>query len=99
MIEPRQPASSGEEWHPQLLQLWRKYLKLDDLSVDDDFFEKGGDSLQAIDLHLDLQRLTGRQLPESILSDAPTVRELARRLALAAGERPAPLVRTGSDDV
>jgi acyl carrier protein len=75
------PASSESELHQRLLQLWCKFLKLQDISIDDDFFERGGDSLVAIDLQLELQRMTGRQLPESILFDAPTVREMARALS------------------
>jgi len=71
---------SGSIWHEKLLQLWRKYLKTEEVSIDDDFFEKGGDSLLAIDLLLELQRLTGRELPESLLFEASTVRALAERL-------------------
>lgn len=90
-------GSSENELHERLLLLWRKFLKLRDVSIDDDFFERGGDSLLAIDLHLELQKMMGRQLPESILVDAPTVREMASRLAAPPPDAaPAPLVRTAS---
>jgi hypothetical protein len=46
---------------------------------------------------LELQKMMGRQLPESILVDAPTVREMASRLAAPPPDAaPAPLVRTAS---
>lgn len=77
---------SDDAWHAQLLGLWKKYLKTDDVSIDDDFFEKGGDSLLALDLQLELQRLTGQELPESILFEASTVRALAKRLSNPAGD-------------
>ena len=41
-------------WHDKLLKLWRKFLKIEDVSLDDDFFEKGGDPVLAIDLQLEL---------------------------------------------
>jgi acyl-CoA synthetase (AMP-forming)/AMP-acid ligase II len=79
--EKSEPADLPEErLHADLLQLWRKVLKIEQISLDDDFFEKGGDSLLAMDVSLELQRLTGRTLPESILFEASTIRELARRL-------------------
>ncbi len=68
-------------WQDKLLELWKKHLKVDDVSIDDDFFDKGGDSLTAIDLHLALQRLTGLELPETMLFEASTVRAVADRLS------------------
>jgi acyl-CoA synthetase (AMP-forming)/AMP-acid ligase II len=67
--------------HADLLRLWKKFLKTDSVSIDDDFFEKGGDSLLAMELHLEVQRLTGQTLSESILFEAASVRELAKRLS------------------
>jgi oxalate---CoA ligase len=74
--------------HTDLLQLWKKYLKTDNVSIDDDFFEKGGDSLLAMELHVEVQRLTGQTLSESVLFEAATVRELAKRLSRSGGLRP-----------
>jgi len=85
---PERSGLSEEGLHASLAQLWKKVLKTDNLSLDDDFFEKGGDSLLAMDLSLELQGLTGRELPESILFEAPTIRDLAKRLAQEMG-RPA----------
>jgi acyl carrier protein len=79
-VENRNSVDSAGSWHAPLLQLWRKFLKLETVSIEDDFFEMGGDSMLAADLLTELQRLSGRQLPESILFDAPTVRALAAKL-------------------
>jgi oxalate---CoA ligase len=81
----------GTDWQAELLQLWRKFLKTENVSVDDDFFEKGGDSLLAMDLHMEIERLTGQELPESILLEASTVRALAKRLVHIGGARPQPI--------
>jgi acyl-CoA synthetase (AMP-forming)/AMP-acid ligase II/acyl carrier protein len=72
---------SEERLHDDLLQLWKKTLKTEKISLDDDFFEKGGDSLLAIDVTMQLQALIKRRLPESLLFEASTVRKLANRIA------------------
>jgi acyl-CoA synthetase (AMP-forming)/AMP-acid ligase II/acyl carrier protein len=79
--------------HAQLLKLWCTFLKTTELSIDDDFFDKGGDSLLAIRLLLEIERLTGRTLPESILFEAPTVRQLADRLAPAISSHPSTVIK------
>jgi acyl carrier protein len=50
------------------------------ISIDDDFFQLGGDSYLALDLHIAVERLIGRKLPEMTVIQAPTVRLLAERL-------------------
>jgi oxalate---CoA ligase len=85
------------DWQAELLPLWRKFLKTENVSVDDDFFEKGGDSLLAMDLHVEIERLTGQELPESILLEASTVRALAKRLAHTAPARPKPVPAAAAD--
>jgi oxalate---CoA ligase len=69
-----------EDLQATLLTMWKRMLKSDDVSLDDDFFEKGGDSLLAMDVSLELQKLVGRPLSESLLFDSPTIRELAKRV-------------------
>jgi oxalate---CoA ligase len=69
-----------EDLQATLLTMWKRMLKSDDVSLDDDFFEKGGDSLLAMDVSLELQKLVGRPLSESLLFESPTIRELAKRV-------------------
>ncbi len=69
-----------EDIQATLLTMWKRMLKSDDVSLDDDFFEKGGDSLLAMDVSLELQKLVGRPPPESLLFESPTIRELAKRV-------------------
>ena len=79
--KPAARRSSEQGLHDSLFTLWKRVLKTDDVSLDDDFFEKGGDSLLAMDVSLELQKLIGKELPESILFEAPTIRDLAKRLS------------------
>jgi acyl-CoA synthetase (AMP-forming)/AMP-acid ligase II/pimeloyl-ACP methyl ester carboxylesterase len=72
----------------ELLALFRDTLKDTTIGPEDDFFERGGDSLMALQMQLELERITGRSLPESLLLDHPTVRRLARGLGEAARANP-----------
>ena len=72
---------SDDRLRSELLRIWRRLLKVETLSIDDDFFEKGGDSLLSMDLHAEIERLTGEALPESILSECSTIRALAYALS------------------
>jgi len=77
----------------ELLHLWRRLLKTDSLTVDDDFFESGGDSLLATEMLIEIERLVGHQISESILLEAATVRQLIPRLTGQAPFTPEPLTR------
>lgn len=68
------PATPLEE---TLRDLWAKALNRADVGLFDDFFMLGGDSLQAVNLFLDIERHLGRRLPRAILFDAATVAEMA----------------------
>jgi acyl-CoA synthetase (AMP-forming)/AMP-acid ligase II/acyl carrier protein len=71
-------APSDADLHAELLQVWKRLLKVEKLSIDDDFFEKGGNSLLVMDLHMEIERLTAKPLPESFLSEASTIRAVAK---------------------
>ena len=51
----------------KLLRLWNKVLDRSDLTIDDDFFESGGDSILAVELSIEIERLTQRKISPSIL--------------------------------
>jgi acyl-CoA synthetase (AMP-forming)/AMP-acid ligase II/acyl carrier protein len=80
IISEKSVPSNGD-LHAELLQVWKRLLKVEKLSIDDDFFEKGGNSLLVMDLHMEIERLTAKPLPESFLSEASTIRALAKALS------------------
>ncbi len=63
-----------------LKRLWAETLGLDRVGLDDDFFLLGGDSLQAVDLFLRVEKEIGRRLPRSVLFEAGTVAKMAQRI-------------------
>ena len=61
--------------------IWERLLKTSPLSLDDDFFEMGGDSLLAAEMLVELETLTSQKIPSSILFEATTIRQLAQKLS------------------
>jgi thioesterase domain-containing protein/acyl carrier protein len=64
-----------------LAEIWQDILRVDRIGTIDSFFELGGDSLQAIELFLRVEREFGVVLPTSTIIDHPTVAKLAILLA------------------
>jgi acyl-CoA synthetase (AMP-forming)/AMP-acid ligase II/thioesterase domain-containing protein/acyl carrier protein len=64
----------------QLQRLWAEVLGLRRVGLHEDFFMLGGDSLQAVDLFLRVEKEIGRRLPRSVLFEAGTVARMAERI-------------------
>ena len=65
----------------KLTEIWERLLKVAPLLPNDDFFENGGDSLLAIEMLAELEQLTGRTVPSSILFDASTIGQLVQKIS------------------
>jgi thioesterase domain-containing protein/acyl carrier protein len=77
----------------RVLQICQELLETDRVGLDDDIFSAGGTSMQAADLVNRLERELGRPLDLTLVSDGPTLRELASRLSGGATTRTTSLVR------
>jgi amino acid adenylation domain-containing protein len=64
----------------RLAAIWRQFLKLDRIGIDDGFFELGGHSLLAVRIHARI-REDVRDIPLTSLFEHPTIRSLAGYLA------------------
>ncbi|WP_019435944.1 amino acid adenylation domain-containing protein [Streptomyces sp. AA0539] len=71
------PRTSTEQ---RVAALWKRSMKRDAVSVHDDFFASGGNSLIAVGLINRINRELGTTLPLQVLFEAPTIEELARRI-------------------
>jgi oxalate---CoA ligase len=80
----------------ELLDIWRRALKNENLTVDDDFFECGGDSLLAIQVLLEIEQLTGKSLSKSIIFETGTVRILSNAMMSKNITKPTVSVLIGS---
>ena len=68
--------SSNEE---KLLQIWKNILKTDDISVDDNFFDIGGDSISAIQIQIESLKY-GLKFEYADIFNYPTVKKLSNKL-------------------
>ncbi|MET7378413.1 amino acid adenylation domain-containing protein [Streptomyces sp. NPDC005526] len=71
------PATAAERW---LADAWAKALKYDDVSVEDDFFASGGNSLIAVALVNRVNREFGLRLPLQVVFECPRLADLAARI-------------------
>jgi thioesterase domain-containing protein/acyl carrier protein len=74
------PSTDGEK---SLCAVWEQVLIIDGLGIDDDFFLLGGDSLAAVTLFTEVERIYGTKPPLATLVENPTVRKLAAYLDAA----------------
>ena len=90
------PVEGLVRLHSEILGVFSRLLETSDLAIDDDFFDKGGDSLLATELMLELRKLTGKALPDSLLFESSTVRALAQRLSEKETPKARAAVRVGA---
>ncbi len=76
------PRNAIEE---TLASFWKKLLGLGDVGVEDSFFDLGGHSLIAVRLFAMTKREYGVEFPISVLFEAPTIAEIAARVADSTG--------------
>ncbi|MGW2047355.1 amino acid adenylation domain-containing protein [Streptomyces sp. NPDC001858] len=75
VVEPRSPVEA------RLCGLWRTAMKRDFVSVHDDFFQLGGNSLIAVALVKRINEAFGCSLPLQLLFEASTVAKLAQAVS------------------
>lgn len=61
----------------QLAEVWQSLLGLEQVGIQDDFFELGGDSLLLMQVHKELQGLFGSELAVVELYNHPTIEKLS----------------------
>ncbi len=73
-VAPRNPVED------RLTSIWTQVLGIDDLGIDDDFFDLGGHSLLATQVVSQAREAFGRDLALQAIFETPTVRGLAAAL-------------------
>ncbi|RKH17383.1 amino acid adenylation domain-containing protein [Corallococcus sp. CA047B] len=80
--DPSRPfVAPGTAIEQQIAQAWKDLLHVERVGLDDPFFELGGNSLLALQLHRRLTAELGVKLALTDLFQYPTVRALATRLS------------------
>jgi amino acid adenylation domain-containing protein len=86
VVEPRNRVEA------RLCALWRAAMKRDSVSVHDDFFQLGGNSLIAVALVKRVNEAFGCSLPPQLLFEATTVAKLAEAVSARAATSASRLV-------
>lgn len=74
------PISDDER---RMMAIWERILKRGAISVNDAFFDLGGDSLRAVSLLIAVEDEFGIRLPLSAIMETPTVEQLVTSLSVA----------------
>jgi amino acid adenylation domain-containing protein len=67
-----------------ILELWRQVLGTEGVGLDDNFFDRGGDSLLIVAVHSNLEKILQVEIPVTDLFEFTTIRTLARHLSTQA---------------
>jgi thioesterase domain-containing protein/acyl carrier protein len=70
------PLETADRGVLRMCWIWEDVLEAELVRPDDDYFALGGDSLQAIEILTEVQKVFGPRLPMSSLFDAPTPEQL-----------------------
>jgi len=67
-----------------MAEIWQKLLVgVENIKKDDNFFDLGGDSLQAVQMYSELEKKTGISLPLSAIYETPVLRNFAKLAQLS----------------
>jgi acetoacetyl-CoA synthetase len=80
-------TSSSSAAIDQLIPIWERVLQRTPISVNDNFFDLGGDSLLAVNLFFEIEQAFGREMPPVMIYQAPTIAALAAELELPSASR------------
>ncbi|WP_342618726.1 amino acid adenylation domain-containing protein [Rhodoferax sp. GW822-FHT02A01] len=80
LFVPQAARPPKNEMEQKLLAMWEDVLDVRPLSVYDNFFEVGGDSLDAVTILAGLEKMVGHSVPLFLLTENPTVEALAQML-------------------
>jgi len=70
----------GDAIEVKLSAVWKKTLRIQQVGINDDFFELGGDSLMAMQLLLAMEQEFAEKVPFAVISKASTIRQQAEIL-------------------
>ena len=72
--------SAKSELESMIAEIWKKVLRLQQVGMDDNFFDAGGDSLQLIAVHAELSKLFSIEVTITDLFEYSTISTLAKHL-------------------
>jgi len=73
-------VKSQSDTEKRIAQIWQEVLQLEEVGINDNFFDLGGNSLLLIRVHKNLSKIFTTNLPITTLFEHPTIATLAQHL-------------------
>ena len=77
MVEPFPPRTNLER---ELVKIWEQVLQRAPIGIQENFFDLGGTSVQAVRVFARIEEMVHQRLPLSLILGAPTIEQLAASL-------------------
>lgn len=61
-----------------LIKIWKNLFNIENIGIDHNFFELGGDSLLAVNFLIEVDNKFDKFIPISLMLEAPTIRDIAK---------------------
>jgi acyl transferase domain-containing protein/acyl carrier protein len=104
-LHPRPAISSvyvapKTETEQKIVEIWQKLLGLQQVGINDDFFELGGDSLNVVQVNTELKKAFKKDIPVAVMFRHQTIRAFSQYLHEGeAGEPVPPPEEDRSDEI
>jgi thioesterase domain-containing protein/acyl carrier protein len=96
--EATDPAIADDHVSQTVARVWQDTLLVPVRSAEDDFFDSGGDSLNAITFALELERALGIEISLTLINESPRFDQLCRALRERRAPSSTPLVTLKAGD-
>lgn len=74
------------KWEKKLAELWKAVLNQKEISRNDNYFRLGGDSLKAVTIVTEIEKMIGIPVSTGLLYLSPTLKELAKSIEMMVEE-------------
>ncbi|WP_432221422.1 non-ribosomal peptide synthetase [Flavobacterium sp. TMP13] len=79
-LEDRKYTAPRTEDEKLVADIWKESLNLDTIDIFSNFFEMGGHSIKAVKVMIEIEKITGKRIPLSVLFKYSTVEKFAKLL-------------------
>jgi surfactin family lipopeptide synthetase A len=93
-------VSPKTETEKKIAEAWHKLLGIQQVGINDDFFELGGDSLNVVQLNNELKKVLDKDIPVAVMFRHQTIRAFTQYLQQEGmGEKVLPAKKDRSSDI
>lgn len=83
----RTPVQARNDWEKQLVEIWEETFGISPIGIQNSFFDLGGDSLQAVQILIQIEERWHKTFPITVLMEAQSIEALAVVVRHGEGEK------------